>query len=74
MRLLVIEDDSALRQSLAATLREENYAVDTAADGEEGAYKARCGAYDAILLDLMLLASTDGRCSPSSGRSAGRPS
>jgi two-component system OmpR family response regulator len=54
MRLLVIEDDSALRQSLAATLREENYAVDTAADGEEGVYKARCGAYDAILLDLML--------------------
>jgi two-component system OmpR family response regulator len=54
MRLLVIEDDSALRQSLAATLREENYAVDTAADGEEGAYKARYGGYDAILLDLML--------------------
>ncbi len=54
MRLLVIEDDSALRQSLAATLREENYAVDTAADGEEGAYKARPGGYDAIVLDLML--------------------
>lgn len=54
MRILVVEDDPALRRSLAATLREENYAVDTAADGEEGVYKAREGTYDAIVLDVML--------------------
>ncbi len=54
MRILVIEDDPALLGSLAATLREENYAVDTAADGEEGLLKARETPYDAILLDVML--------------------
>lgn len=54
MKLLVIEDDPALLRSLAATLREENYAVDTAADGEDGLFKAREGVYDAIVLDVML--------------------
>lgn len=54
MRLLVIEDDPALLRTLAATLREENYAVDTAADGADGLFKAQQNAYDAILLDVML--------------------
>ncbi len=54
MRILVIEDDPALLRSLAAALREENYAVDTAADGEDGLRKAREGSYDAVLLDVML--------------------
>jgi len=54
MRLLVIEDDPVLLRSLAATLREENYAVDTAEDGEEGLFKARQGSYDALVLDVMM--------------------
>ena len=54
MRLLVIEDDPTLQRSLAATLREEHFAVDTAGDGEEGLHKARTGTYDAIVLDIML--------------------
>lgn len=54
MRVLIIEDDPALVRTLALTLREENYAVDTAMDGEEGLFKARNNAYDAILLDVML--------------------
>lgn len=54
MRLLVIEDDPALRASLEACLRDENYAVDTAADGEEGLFKAQNTEYDAILLDVMM--------------------
>lgn len=54
MKILVIEDDPLLSRSLAATLREENYAVDTAADGKEGLFKAKEGSYDAILLDVML--------------------
>jgi two-component system, OmpR family, response regulator len=54
MRLLVVEDDLVLCRSLAATLREENFAVDTAQDGEEGLYKAQNGEYDAIVLDVML--------------------
>jgi two-component system OmpR family response regulator len=54
MRLLIIEDDQLLLRSLSANLREENYAVDTAADGESGLYKAMQSDYDCILLDGML--------------------
>jgi two-component system OmpR family response regulator len=54
MRLLVIEDEADLLASLAKALREEGYAVDTAADGEEGLYKAESWDYDAIMLDVML--------------------
>lgn len=54
MRILVIEDDPILQRSLAATLREEQFAVDTASDGEEGLYKAEAGAYDVIVLDVMM--------------------
>ena len=54
MRLLVIEDDPLLLHSLSEGLREELYAVDTAADGEEGLAKARETDYDCIVLDGML--------------------
>ena len=54
MRLLIIEDDALLLRSLAAGLREENYAVDTAEDGEDGLAKASATDYDCIILDGML--------------------
>ena len=54
MRILVIEDEADLLASLAKALREEGYAVDTAADGEEGLYKAESWDYDALVLDVML--------------------
>jgi two-component system, OmpR family, response regulator len=54
MRLLVVEDEPRLLRNIANTLREEGYAVDTAADGEEGLYKAESWEYDALVLDLML--------------------
>src|SRR5512137_1180215 len=54
MRLLVIEDEPDLLAGLAKALREEGYAVDLAADGEEGLYKAENSEYDAIVLDVML--------------------
>lgn len=54
MRLLVIEDDPGLRRSLTATLEDEGFAVDNAADGEEGLYKALEGLYDAVVLDIMM--------------------
>jgi two-component system OmpR family response regulator len=54
MRILIIEDDPLLLRSLAANLREENYAVDTAADGEDGLFKASTADYDCIVLDGML--------------------
>lgn len=54
MRVLVVEDEPALQRSLAATLREENYAVDVASDGEEALFKTEYGSYDAIVLDVMI--------------------
>ena len=54
MRILVVEDEPDLLASLAQALREEGYAVDTAADGEEGLYKAEATDYDALVLDIML--------------------
>ena len=54
MRLLIIEDDPLLLRSLTAGLREENYAVDTASDGEAGLFKATEFDYDCIILDGML--------------------
>lgn len=54
MRLLIIEDEPELLRLLATALREENFAVDTAADGEEGLDKALNADYDAIVLDVML--------------------
>lgn len=54
MRLLIVEDEADLRQALTMSLVEENYAVDSAEDGEEGLYKAINWSYDAIILDLMM--------------------
>lgn len=54
MRMLVVEDEADLRRTLEKALREEGYAVDTAADGEDGLYKAETWTYDAVVLDVML--------------------
>ncbi len=54
MRILLVEDEERLRVTLARALREDGYAVDVAADGIEGLYKAQESAYDAILLDVLL--------------------
>jgi two-component system OmpR family response regulator len=54
MRILVIEDEPDLRRLLMEMLEDAGYAVDVAADGQDGLYKARLSAYDAIVLDLML--------------------
>ncbi|HEV2731572.1 MAG TPA: response regulator transcription factor [Terriglobales bacterium] len=55
MRVLIVEDEPRLAENIARTLRETaGYAVDVAADGQEGLFLAESNAYDAILLDLML--------------------
>jgi two-component system OmpR family response regulator len=54
MRILVVEDQPDLLRTLTKTLREDGYAVDTAADGKDGLTKAEDTAYDAIVLDVML--------------------
>lgn len=54
MRILVVEDQRKLARLLHRGLREESYAVDVAADGEEGAFRALSDLYDLIILDIML--------------------
>src|SRR5438552_5677116 len=54
MRVLIVEDEPDLLRGLALALREAGYAVDTAADGEEGLFKAESWEYDALVLDIML--------------------
>lgn len=54
MRLLVVEDDPDLLAGLLQALRKEGYAVDSAADGEIGLYKATSNDYDAIVLDVLI--------------------
>lgn len=54
MRILVVEDDPALRASVARGLREASYEVDEAADGTEGLSMASSGGYDAVVLDILL--------------------
>lgn len=70
MRILVVEDDSDLNGQLAQALRDANYAVDTAFDGEEGQYLGANEPYDAIVLDLGLPA-IDGVSVLRSWRAAG---
>ncbi|HYL43520.1 MAG TPA: response regulator transcription factor [Ktedonobacteraceae bacterium] len=54
MRILLVEDDRRLNQSLKLSLVEEGYAVDAAFDGEEGEAYTETAPYDAIILDVML--------------------
>lgn len=54
MRVLVIEDDEAIRSVLERGLRAEGFEVDTCADGHEGLWKALDGGHAAIVLDLLL--------------------
>ncbi len=54
MRVLVVEDEPDLLASLLKALREDGYAADGAADGEDGLYKAESYDYDAVVLDIML--------------------
>ncbi|MBQ0828133.1 response regulator transcription factor [Streptomyces tagetis] len=53
-RLLIVEDERRLAVSLARGLTAEGYAVDVVHDGHEGLRRASEGAYDLVLLDIML--------------------
>jgi DNA-binding response OmpR family regulator len=54
MRILLVEDNRRLSESLHATLAEDGYAVDAAFDGIEGEEMASFTPYDVIILDVML--------------------
>jgi two-component system OmpR family response regulator len=54
MRVLVVEDTPDLGRQLTQRLEAEGYAVDLAADGEEGQFLGQTEPYDAVILDLGL--------------------
>ena len=54
MKLLIIEDDPAIRSLLERIFEEEGHAFESAADGEEGLYLLETGVFDAVVLDWML--------------------
>ena len=54
MRILVIEDEIRLCDALCQILKENKYMTDFANDGEDGEALAESGAYDVIILDVML--------------------
>jgi two-component system response regulator MprA len=54
MRVLVVDDDAAVRDSLARTLRFEGHEVDTARNGEEALATIRAGEPDAMILDVSM--------------------
>ena len=54
MRILVVEDDKKIASFIVNGLKQSGFAVDHAADGEDGLFKAQTIAYDAAVVDLML--------------------
>jgi len=54
MLVLIAEDNERLASFVKKGLQEVGFAVDVAHDGEMAAYMARTGAYDVIVLDIML--------------------
>ena len=54
MKILVIEDEQLLAQSIKAVLEQKGFEVETVYDGETGAEYARLGIYDLLILDVMM--------------------
>jgi DNA-binding response OmpR family regulator len=54
MRILIVEDEAGIADFLRRGFESEGYAVTWAADGEQGEAEALSGAFDLVLLDLML--------------------
>ena len=54
MRILLVEDDTAIARSLKEGLEDEAYAVDVVHDGDDGYRTATTDDYDVIILDVML--------------------
>ncbi len=54
MKVLIVDDEKAIRYSLKEILEMENYQVETAENGEEGLQKAEKEKYDAIFCDIKM--------------------
>jgi len=53
-KILIIDDDAALRESLAAAVTAEGWKAVEAADGREGLQKALQGTFDLLIMDLVM--------------------
>jgi two-component system OmpR family response regulator len=54
VRVLLVEDEPSLAETVERALRRAGFAVDVAVDGVDGLHQAREFAYDALVLDVML--------------------
>lgn len=54
MKILIIEDEVLLADSLKAMLEKKGFTVETVYDGETGAQYAELGVYDLLILDVMM--------------------
>src|SRR6267378_8572539 len=72
-RILVVEDDRALRSAVVSALQSGGYDVDVAVDGSAGVQAVKAKAFDVVLLDIGLpfvdgwhvLSTLEGRRVPS---------
>ena len=55
MKILIVEDEILLADSLQALLAKNGFTVDVAYDGESGEEYAQLGVYDLLILDVMML-------------------
>jgi len=53
-KILLVEDETELRELYEILLRGEGYQVDAVADGKQGLESMQRGGYDLVLLDIML--------------------
>lgn len=54
MRILIVEDEAEIVRFLTLELQHEGYTVDSCADGRSGLEQALSGAFDLVILDVML--------------------
>ena len=54
MKILIVEDEKLLAESLKTMLEKKGFQVETIYDGETGAEYARTGIYDLLILDVMI--------------------
>ena len=55
MKILIVEDEILLADSLQAMIEKNGFTVDVAYDGESGEEYAQLGVYDLLILDVMML-------------------
>ena len=57
--VLLVDDEALIRKSLANQIRQQGYAIDTAASGEEALRKFDAAHYDLLILDLARIVRID---------------